>query len=141
MGFRVRYYRKKDRCIVFTKNGTISAKTFLSPDKRTASPFPPLTKKKKRDINSNKSLKFCAKNIWLFLHTIHPSCLHKLDSFHIRHESNRRLPSRMSPTYINKKVSRNFLNLEVEVADEVQEQLGIFHQSLVTTNTEGQNTV
>jgi hypothetical protein len=30
-------------------------------------------------------------------------------------------------TYINKKITRNLLDLEVEVADEVQEQVRIFH--------------
>ncbi len=30
-------------------------------------------------------------------------------------------------TYINKEITRNLLDLEVEVADKVQEQVGIFH--------------
>jgi len=36
-------------------------------------------------------------------------------------------------TNVNEEISRNFLNLKVEVADEVQEQVGIFDQPLVTT--------
>ena len=39
-------------------------------------------------------------------------------------------------TDINKEISGNLLDLEVEVADEVQEQLRVLDQTLVTAKTD-----